>query len=336
MPTQKNITVYRDIFKRAFQIIRTNKLLWVFGFFAAFLGAGGELEPLMKDYVNISSTTDKIFSLQTLFNGGLLQVIYANVVDFFKNSPGQAALLILMMAVIVIVLIWLAIISQISLFDSVNRVTKNQKVVLKDTFQTSHKHFGPVLLINVLVKVALYALFIVITIPLMSWFILQSNAWGALLVILLVFLVFIPISIILSFVVKYAIAYIVIEGKTAGDAFRSGWRLFTKNWLVSIEMALIVLLVGLGVGLMIILMLGIAAIPFVLIGIAAVVFGSSAGFAATIAVGTIVWALLASFLGAIYVAYQYTAWTLLFQKLVEEKAQSKIVRLFSKLIPGRV
>jgi hypothetical protein len=49
MAQQKNISVYRDIFKRAFQMIRHNKLLWAFGFFAAFLGAGGELEHRFPD-----------------------------------------------------------------------------------------------------------------------------------------------------------------------------------------------------------------------------------------------------------------------------------------------
>jgi hypothetical protein len=228
-----------------------------------------------------------------------------------------------------------SIVSQIGMFDSVNKLSKNKTISLADAFQVSRKHFGSVLLINVVVKIVLYGLLIAVAAPLMSWFVLHNNSWGALLVILLVFLVFIPISIIVSFVVKYAIAYMVIEGQKAGQAFRSGWQLFIKNWLVSIEMALIVVLVGLGVGLMIVLMMGIAAIPFVLIGIAALVFGSSAGFAGTIAVGTIVWAVLASCLGGIYVAYQYTAWTLLFQKLVAEKAQSKIVRLFNKLMPGK-
>jgi hypothetical protein len=335
MAAQKNISTFGDVFKRGYQVVKHNKFLWFFGFFAAFLGAGGEFESLLKNYSSITDTSNQIFSWESFLRAGLLGSFISNIGSLFSSYPFQSILVLLLIVLIGLLLLLLANVSQIALFSTASKYSKNQKVTFREAWREGYKYIGSVLVINIIVKVVLYVLFILIAVPLVSWFILHNSTLAGVIFVIVIFFVFIPLSIIISFIIKYAIAYIVIEGKKAWEGVRLGWQLFLANWLVSLEMALIVLLIGVSVGLVMMVVIGLAAIPFILIGIAMLFFDSVVGFAVVVVIATILFIVIGAFMGSMYVAYQYSAWTLLFQKLVEEKAQSKIMRFFNKIIPAK-
>ncbi len=331
MTTPSNVSTYRDILKKAFRITIRHKFLWIFGFFAAFMGAGGEFETMFRNYGNIAQRSEAIFSLEAFYQGGLIWAVIDNIGVFFREYPWQAFFLLFIIAVLTLVLIWLAIVSQIALFDAAAKIQRDKKVRYNDGFRVGSQHFWPVLLINIIVKAALYALFVVISAPLVAWFLAKDSIAGGFIFILFIFFVFVPLSVIVSFVIKYAIAYIVIEGKKTGEALRSGWQLFKKNWLTTIEMAVIVLAIGILVGVVIVLLVGIVAVPFIVVDIAALLLGSSTAFNVATVVAMVVWFVIVAVLGSAYVAFQYTAWTDLFLRLNKNKAQSKLMRWFGKI-----
>jgi len=334
MPIAKKTSIsstYRDVLKRAFTTIIKNKFLWFFGFFAGFLGTAGEFEPLFKNYTNIGDRAQDILSLQSIYQDGILYALYNTLELFFSAYPWQAFLFLLMFFVIFIIVVWLAIVSQIALFNSAYKLGKGKSVKFGDGYRVGNKHFGSVLLINIIVKVFLYAVFVVIGAPLITWFLVKNTLLGGIIFVILVFVVFIPVSIIVSFIVKYAIAYIVIKGKHAGESVKLGWDLFKKNWLISIEMALLILAIGLVTGLVILLGMGLTSVPFVILGMISFFINSSAGFTIALVLGTITWFIVLSIIGSAYIAFQYTAWTFLFVKLTENKAESKFTRLIGKL-----
>jgi len=339
MPSAKKKSTpstYRDVLKRAFTTTIKNKFLWFFGFFAAFLGTAGEFEPLFKNYTNIGDRSQDILSLQSIYQEGILYSLYNTLELFFTAYPWQAFLFLLMFFVIFIIVVWLAIVAQIALFDSAYKLDKGQSVRFGDGYRIGNKHFGSVLLINIVVKVLLYALFIVIGAPLITWFLVKNTLLGGLVFVTLVFIIFIPASIIVSFIVKYAIAYIVIKGKNVGESVKLGWNLFKKNWLISIEMAFLILAIGLGVGLVIMLGMGLTSVPFIILGMISFFINSSTGFSIAVVLGTITWFALLAIVGSAFVAFQYTAWTFLFVKLTEQKAESKFTRLISKLYSKKI
>ncbi len=339
MPIVKKVSTsstYRDVLKRAFTTIIKNKFLWFFGFFAAFLGTAGEFEPLFKNYTNIGDRSRDILSLQSVYQDGILYSLYNTLDLFFSAYPWQAFLFLLMFFVIFIIVVWLAIVAQIALFDSAYKLDKGKSVRFGDGYRVGNKHFGSVLLINIVVKAVLYAIFVVIGAPLITWFLVKNTLLGGIIFIILVFVVFIPVSIIVSFIVKYAIAYIVIKEKHAGESVKLGWDLFKKNWLISIEMALLILAIGLGAGLVIVLGMGLTSVPFVILGMISFFINSSAGFSIAIVLGTITWFVLLAIVGSAFVAFQYTAWTFLFVKLTGQKAESKLTRLISKLSSKKI
>ncbi|MFH1207228.1 MAG: hypothetical protein V1668_01330 [Patescibacteria group bacterium] len=324
-------SVFRDVLKRAFNIIKANKFLWIFGFFASFLGIGGEFETLTRDYTSIGQTSSRILDMRSLMEGGVIWTILANIRDAFSTQPVQAFFFILMVVVVGLVMLWLAIVAQIALFDGVNKINKNQPASHREGFVVGNRFFMPVLALNVIVKVILYGILVVVGLPLISWLLIRDNLWGGFIFVFLLFFIYIPLTAMAAFIVKFAVAYIVIQGKRAGEAMRLAWALFKKNWLVSVEMAIVILVLGIVYGLAIILVLGLIAVPFALIGIAAMFFGSGTGLIVAITLGGIAWFLAVGILGGIFVSYQYSAWTLLFLKLVEDKAPSKLMRWFSKL-----
>lgn len=323
---------YREILKNAYQIVKNNKFLWFFGFFAAALGGFGEFESVFKDYGDITSTSDNIFNLQNLYEGGFFWIIFDNIKNFFSDFPWQAFIILLMTGVIFIVIYWLAIVSQIALFDSSNKLYKKKKSNYIDGYKTGSKYFLPVLLVNIGFKIVLYGIFIVMAAPLLSWFLVRDNVWGGILFVVLLFFIYIPISIIVSFIIKFTIAFIVIKGEKAWSAVKSAWKLFKNNWLVSIEMGLIILGLGILVGIVILLILGLAAVPFALIAIASLFFQSSTGLAVAVILGLLTWFVIIAIIGSGYVAFQYSSWTILFLDLVGERAESKLKRLVDKFI----
>ncbi|MDP2684628.1 MAG: hypothetical protein Q8P20_06320 [bacterium] len=332
MPKVINKFYYRDILKRAFDLVKHNKYLWFFGFFAAAMGGLGEFESVFKDYNSISETSDGIFTWQSLYQGGFFWIIVENIKTFFSDFPWQAFFILLITAVVFIVIYWLAIVSQIALFDAAHKLSRNKKTKYAEGYSVGNKHFFPVLAVNIGFRIILYGIFIIIAAPLLSWFLVGENVWGGIFFVILLFLIYIPISVIVSFIIKYTIAYIVIHEKKTWESVKSAWHLFKRNWLVSIEMALIILLLGILIGLVIILALGLAAVPFALIAIAAMFFGSTTGLAVAIILGTLTWFVIIAIFGSGYVAFQYSAWTLLFLDLVGDRAESKLKRLIGRFI----
>jgi len=323
---------YRDILKNAYELVKHNKFLWFFGFFAAAMGGLGEFESVFKDYNSIAETSDNIFNWQSLYEGGLFWIIFENIKIFLADFPWQAFFILLMTAVVGIVIYWLAIVSQVALFDAAYKLSRNKEAKYSDGYRVGNKHFFPVLVVNISFRIILYGIFIIIAAPLLSWFLVGENVWGGIFFVILLFLIYIPISVIVSFIIKYTIAFIVIHEKKTWGAVKSAWHLFKKNWLVSIEMALILLFLGILVGLVIMLALGLAAVPFVLIAIAAMFFGSTTGLAVAVILGTLTWFVIIAIFGSGYVAFQYSTWTLLFLDLVGDRAESKLKRLVGRFI----
>lgn len=329
-PTQKDFA-FRDLFKRAYQLTRHNKLLWFFGFFAAFLGVGGELESLFQNYSSVTTTSDTIIGWQAVYQDGLFSSLFNNIRDFFGAYPAQGFLFLLLLLVVTGVLVWLAIISQIALFDSAQKLSANKKVNYSEAYGVGNRYFGPVFGVTVLIRGAQYLFFGVIGSVLVSWFLDGNSLTGGIAFILFAFLILIPVSVIVSFMLRYAVAYIVLKGKKPMESIKLGWELFRKNWIASLEMAVLILGLGVVAGLIVAIAIGLASVPFILIAIAATFFGSAAGFAVAVLIGTIVWFILAALIGAMYVGFQYTAWTMFFMELDKNRAGSRVVRALNKL-----
>lgn len=325
------MTLYRNILSSAWKNTWHHKYLWFFGLFAALIGNGGELEVFFRSFNDrmqggffvwlrgIASTG--IFSLEALKNIGRLMV----------EDTGTMFLLIFTLLLILVLggfLIWLVIASQIAIVNN----TANDKLGKKHDIQigisAATKRFWPVLGLNFIIKLFAYILFGILTVPIVMTLTKGGVlAYGILFVIL--YIVFIPLILFFSFIIKYAIAYTVIKEENFLEAIKSGWNLFIKNCLISIEMTFILFFINFFVAFALILILLVLSVPFLFI----VVFSNALAYINLlfIFVGAIIlFIIFTAFAGSILATFQISAWTYLFIELETKGGVSKIKRIFSK------
>lgn len=323
---------YRDILKNAWLITWRHKFLWIFGFFAALiLGNGGETEVMYNNYQKIVESPDTLFSLKNLYQGGFINTLVANIKNLFTNQPFTAILIIVFFLAVLAILIWLAISSQVALFDSINKISKGEKTSFSTAYKSGLKYFSPAFLINLMGRVLIWLLFLLIALPLISFYLFSNDSLGALLFVVLSIVILLPVTLIIYFVVKFAVAYAVIKGYKVYEAIKAGWQLFIKNWLVTIEMAIIILFISVAAALVFVIAAAIVAIPFVLWAVLALLFGTENSFLSAMTIGIIPVILIITVIGAVFSTYQYSAWTLLFLKIAESKGSSKIIRLLTAI-----
>ncbi|HNV12642.1 MAG TPA: hypothetical protein PK686_01935 [bacterium] len=329
------MTPYREILKRAWKISWKNKILWFFGFFASLISFGAELKIFSRAFSQESGL--KIINNIGLFikTGIFSKNALYNLSYLIKTEPWSAILLFLILIVtlaISLFFIWLATTSQISIIDAVKKINKEnkEKINIKDQIKKSKNKFWPVLGMNVLIWLIINGVTLLISLLLVV--IIIQNKSSLLAIYGLLFIIFIPIILFLSFMIKYAIAYIVIDGKKTSDALKSGWELFKKNWLISIEMSITLFFIN--ILAMAIISIVVFLIFLVLAGIAMTtaifIFSSQAFFWGLISIAILIAVVLISLGSAIINTFQISAWTELFIKLKEEKTSSKLERIFSE------
>lgn len=324
--------LYRAILSQAWKNTWRNKYLWYFGLFAALLGNGGELEIIFRGFsgdvfegfvpslVGIAETG--IFSLGALANMGKLLV--TDPFSFFV-----ALTVLLLFAIISGFLVWMIIISQISLVYNSSRIITGKKHYFKEAINKGMKKFWPILSLNLLLKFIFYLSLVFISLPIISGISSSSLVFGNV-VYAILFLFFMPIAVFLSFIIKYAVCYCVIKDSNFFTSLSSGWKLFKKNWLISIEMSFILLFINLLVGLVIIILFFVLAVPFLFILLVFSNFAMQINFWIISFAAFLLFLVVLAITGAALATFQIYSWTNLYIELVSKGGVAKIARLFEK------
>ena len=325
------MTLYRDILGQSLKSAWRNKYLWFFGLFAALLGNAGEFELLFRGFNGKTATFFP--GLERLSETGIFSFqIFKSLGQLSRQDPFSLFLALGVLLLIVLVslfLLWLAITSQVALVHSAGKMRANKKHNFKESLNIGTKKFWPVFGLNIIFKIAVYALFIVLSLPIISSmgkvdFALSSSLY------IVSFILFIPISIIFSFIIKYAIAFVVIKEAGFLIAIKQGWKLFVKNWLVSLEMAFLLFFINFLVGAALILVFLIISIPFFFMALLFAKFAFIFNFWAMVMIATVVYIIFIVLTGSFLSAFQITSWTSLFVELVSRGGVSKLIRIFGK------
>ncbi|MEA3398702.1 MAG: hypothetical protein U9R06_03090 [Patescibacteria group bacterium] len=326
------MSLYRDILAKAWHITWRYKYLWFFGLFAALLGNGGELELIFRGF-NAEFSQGLFPWLQGIAETGFFNVSTIHNIGYLLINDPITILTIFAVFLIVIFLsiflIWLVIVSQAALVNNAANSISGKSHDFKDGLAVGMKKFWPVLGLNVLIKIVVYLLFVLISLPGIIM-ISRADLLTVKVLFVLSFIIFIPISIILAFIVKYAIAYAVIKGSKISQAIKEGWDLFVKNWLVSLEMAFILFFINFVIGLGLILVLLIISVPFLFLALLLIKSGMLINFGIFLAISILFYLAIIAIVGAALATFQISSWTGLFIKLVGRGGASKLARVFGK------
>jgi len=317
---------YRDAIKHAWHVVWHHKVLWIFGMLSVFIGQFGLGDFLGKLLV----MSKNIFGPNGQY--GLQMVVYGQQSFSISQILGTLALFVLALTLFILV-IFVSVTSQGALVASAISWFKDKKINFKQAWDIGVKHFWNVLAINVLQKLFLGALLFLVLFLWIGLVPMVGSGFGTeLMGIGFGFALF--FAFIISSVAIYAIGYVVNEDLHILPAMRKGWRLFSHHVLVSIELNLLVLILGLV--LLVVLSFGavVVFLPSLLFWLLGIVFSSVwlIKFGFTLGFGLLLMLLI--FTGSIFNSFSTSAWMYLFLKMHHEGVLSRcyigIHRLFGK------
>ena len=303
---------YGDLIRDAFRITLHNRFLWFFGFFAGGTGTnffgnvpsgGGNFNP--DDFQQSSTMLSAIQVGQGLSSAVLIVGI------------------VIVVLILALLFIFLAIVSQGALADSVAAIDRGEGRRFGTAFGSGMGNFWRVLGYYILFFLVALGLIVVIAIPvalLIGGTFAATQSTGArisvavvvgLLALLLLIVVFIPLSII----AQYALRDIVVRRERVLGSVASGYSLFRHNIGRSLLLWLIQIGLSIGIAIAFILVILIVGLVLFIPTIALAVAGSSTGAIITgVIAGLILLPILLVLSGAIG-TFSHAYWTLAYLRL---------------------
>jgi len=324
-------SIYRPILKIAWQILWRAKYLWFFGLFAVLVANSGEVNLVIDNFSNLAEQGTFLQDLKALYSQEVVGSFGTVFNSLFANFDWSTLVLVVLLLGLFLFILWLAISSQAGLIGGAYKEYRKQPSDFMSAFKIGRQSFWRVLGVNVIGKVIIYGILLIIGLPIVLVYFRQTSDTARLLYMLLAFIILIPLAVIISFLIKYAVIYTVIKKDSVGQAIKNGWKLFIKNWIVSIEMAIILFLVTILVGIVMALAAVVLAIPLALLMYLFYALGISGLMMFTVVFSLILFIVLLIWLGALLSTYQITCWTLLLDRLESGPVFPKIARLLTGL-----
>ncbi|MDP3244655.1 MAG: hypothetical protein Q8M83_03280 [bacterium] len=312
-------TVHRHILKDAWQIIWKNKWLWVLGFFAAFWGNAG----IFRVFNSLIDSFGRAKGAELGFWQRLQVAPGLNA----WPSPWAVAIFIFIVAVLGFV-VWITTASRGGLIQVVSDFKKEEKASGWQALRGGTENFWPILGLSLLGKIIGAALLVGLTALIFKFNL--GVAWWLFPLYIVGFVLLAALLIMTSFIVVYALAYVMIGRMSFGKSLNRAIDLFIKNWLISLEMALIVYAISFLLGLGLVVAAMILAMPLLLILVILIFLGLPMAFWAVAIPGITVFALLFLAAGAAFTTFELTVWVLLFKRLTQGGALAKLVRVFHR------
>ena len=321
---------YRLILKQAWNIAWKHKYLWLFGLFASIAAASGSFEyQILANSFQASALENSYYHINSLILVG--KTVGALCLGFISLFSYDILTIINTLTVIIITFtliaafVWLAISSQGALVISVKKLLaiKKKEAVLniRENLVKGHHNFWPVLGLNILIKILIGLALFIMGVPLL--FLAVDGSFYLAIIYTLAFIIFTPIAIALSLMIKYAIAYKVLDNENFSVALKKSINLFFNNWLISLEMGIILFIISFLAGLLLLLLIAIFIFPYIS-------FAISYGLSWLIILLMLLALILILFVGSLLTTFQISAWTSLFLELKEGRGKAKLERIFKK------
>ena len=318
-------TLYRHVIADAWRLSWRHKFLWIYGFFASVLASGGVYDVIYRGWND--ATVRRIF--RTLPDASLPS-IPAALNSAWKTSglafPPLWAIAALAVAIIVgAALLWASVISQGALISAGGALRRGKTPDSRDVFRAGLARFWPVLGINFLSRF-LSAVALFLTALPVGALLLEQSPRAAILYIIS-FLAFVPFALIVALLTFFALAAVVVEKLPFLRALTSAWATFSRHWLVSLEMAFVILAIDILMAVAVVIGLFVLILPFAFLLLMVQLVGTKVSLLLVLVLAAIA---LLSFIiaaGSFTSTFRYAAWTALYLRLEERGGTPKIIRL---------
>lgn len=320
----KHQPLYREVLKKSFLISWKNKWLWFYGFFASALASGLAYEVFWKSFSSAGAAGwDVGLYLPPVFGK-------VNFLESFKiwGMPWSIILVGLVVITLCLVLVFVAVVSYGALINGARKATRG-KSSFRDSWNAGFKNFWHILGYNAGGKILTYALVFLAALPL-GWY-LKSGGTSAFILYFLIFIITVAASLVISFLCVFASAGRVILGENFLESVKNALLTFKNHWLVSIEMTAILFAINIAGALLLATVMIFVSVPFFLLFLGAYLLNSGFAFWTVLILALLVYGLLTVLAGSFLCAWNISSWTVLYLRIVENTAVSKLVRLSKHL-----
>lgn len=316
----KHQPLYREILSQAWKITWHQRLLWVWGLFSVFIVGTGVFDVFSRQI-------ERIFTPRPIW-GGWHRLTFSWRLDW----PGRlwlVALLLLCLGLLAF-LVFMSVRSFASLIKGASIYKEGEKLDMPKVWEVTAKSFWPVFGTIVLGRILIYSLGVISAWPL--WLVLVGKFNLFWLIIYPVLLIGgVVLSMICAFLVTLTSTCIVLKKRAWIQAVAQAWRLFAEHWLVCLELAGVLFLIGSAAILLTLAVAIILNLPTILV----ILFSLAVSFpplAKTfMALGLILTTLLVLWMAGVVSTFYTVTWTLLFQRMEKRVAFSKLARWFDML-----
>lgn len=311
------MSLYTSSLKKAWKITIKHKYLWVFGIFAGIFNLFETTQFVQKSTLaNNLNTYAQFFAFLNPLNA--INFLAEKPTEFFLNT-----IIFLAMLSIGLILIWLAIVSQVAIIHAANTLDKRIKVNFRKAFELGKKNFLSVFTMNLGSKILISILALILTLPIILFDTYGRGISSTIPDVISIFLMLALIlaSTIVYFGVVYAIAYHVLQNKSIKESIKEGVHLFKKNWLISIEMALLLAVLTFIVSKVGTLILSILS-TYLFVLFLTPELGLMAYIIAIVLTILLVCSIF--IISGAFAVFQLSAWIILFKKLDEQEHVSHI------------
>jgi hypothetical protein len=320
---------YKEIFKSAWQITTKNKILWFFGIFASFISLESAFEILLSQF-NQQRQDSFLSGIANLYHDQIgfiySQIIYLNLLaqDYLSY------IFFILVMVIAFLFIWLVFTSQIFIIKSAAKLYRDKLLNMKNDLAGSNDNFWPVVGINILNKLFLYAGYLLLSLPLI-YGIFSRNYLVIPASHIFFFFSFTVFAIVISFLTAYATNFIVLNNLSIIEAYSHAWKLFSKNVFISLEIAFLLFFLKI---ISLIIILSVIALVFVPIFFLLVLNVSNQnilGFVMSLTLIMVAVIFITLIGNAIFTTFYLASWTITFIQLTENTLIGKILSFLSSI-----
>lgn len=315
--------LYKDVLSVAWHHTIHRPSLWIFGLFAAFIfGNAGEIDRYLR-FMNAVSTEghplNPEFWLQLRWVGFVVNLGR----ELLGGNISTWIFVIATLIALVLVLVMMSIAAGALISVAATPARK-----FGEAFEAGKKHWVDLFFLFI----GGYAIMAIATliIGMMIFSVSTQRGEAERLFALIGSVVFVPLVIIISFLVRYAANSIVLQNTHIVAGLRHAWSVLRQYWLVTLEMAIVNFIVVLVLNLAILIAVGLLFTPQLATAMTVRTSGFVGRLATAIITSGFAYVAITVFIGAIVSTWQWTAWTVLFQRLQGEKPQSTLLRWFGR------
>ncbi len=320
-------SLYRQVVHQAIKISWRHKHLWIFGFFAAILGIGGVVETVL------AMASKGVLFVANL--AGDITITYPgqDTINALVSSSGWPLVTTIIFAVgsaaLTLAYLWMSGVSASALVHAGLDIPRNKDVHFSDGLAIGSKHAWKVLITSLLAKLITFALAAIVSVAL--WQLIKQPSFIATGFFIASLIVLGSLAIAFNAFATFIIMAVVARDESLVEAARSAAIALRGRWILAIEAALLTFIMTLGIGILGFALAAAILMPITVLYLLSAAAGLTGALVLLTTISAVTIVAVIVFTGSLVATFQTIAWTLIWNRMAENRAVAKIHRLWDNM-----